>query len=593
VVIGIISSLVSLALPIVLVVLVVRYVSGRQSGRVGDGHGVRRFFQYLLLYGLLIVAAVGLTDLLSLLVDRPDVVAGAATARALTFVVIGIPIFLVLVTWTRRTLRSDPEERRSLGWAAYLTIAGLTAVVVAAASLHDVVAGALVDRGLDAPALVRLIVWGAVWALHWALGERTLQPGHRTVHLFLGSLIGLATSLTGLIALLGATLDTFVVAQPDIIVGTGADLGRAAAVAAAGVPIWVAYWLLRWGRAPASPWWLGYVLPVGVGVCLVLTVGGASLVLYRVLVWLVGEPDTQHLDRWIEGSTTAAAVAVVGGLSWWYHRQVFAQRSTGERTEVTRVYEYLLAGVALLAAATGVTLVVVAVVEAVAPPRVGAIGFSLVNAVLAAVTLLVVGGSLWWTFWRRIVRVAAAEPVREAASPTRRAYLLVLFGVAGVVAVVAVLVAAYLLIDDALQGHLGAGTLRDVRVPLGLVVATATISAYHWVVYRADRRLAPPPAAARLGPRQVVLVGPPDEAVAGRVRRSTGGRVEVWPAAGPPWDPDRVVALLAGARFAQVVVVDGADGPWLLEAGAPLVQSAPDAGQHGDQPGPGGEQGKA
>lgn len=597
-IIGLVSLLVTFALPIVVVVVIVRYASGRQ-GRVGDGHAVRRFFQYVLLFGLLMVAAAGLSDLLGQLFAPATLVSGSGDlARALTFVFVGIPIFAALAVWTRRTHRADPGEARSLGWAAYLSLAGLTAAVVSATAVYDLVAAALVDHKLEGAALVRLGVWGGVWAAHWMLGERTLPPTHRLVHLLLGSLVGLGTSLVGLVGLLSAAIDLLAVPRPDLIVGTGSGLGYAGAVFAAGVPLWVAYWLLRLGRAKGTGVWLAYVLVVGVGVSTVMTVAGASVVLYRALVWFVGEPTTTVPARYVQGTSVAIAVAVVGAISWWYHRELLAADAPKARSEVTRIYEYVLSAVALLAAAVGVVLAVVALIRAVASAPGPLVTTSLVNAVLAAVTLLVVGGPLWWTYWRRIGHAASADPDGEAASPTRRVYLFVLFGVAGVVAVIVVLIAVFGAIEDALGDGIGVATLRDIRVPLGMLVAAGTISGYHWLVYRADRRLVPV-AAARREPRQVLLVGPRDDALVTAVRRATGARVEAWVADGPQWDADVVLALLDDATHEQVLLVSGSGGTQAVGAGAALAPvtpvtpvgpgaSAPDADEHGDQPGGGG-----
>jgi hypothetical protein len=593
---GILSTLVSLALPIVAVVLIVRYASRQGGGRVGDGHGVRRFFQYVLLFGLLVVVSSGVSDLLGELFAAPAIVTGGGDlARALTFVVVGIPVFGLLAAWTRRTHR-DPGEARSLGWAAYLTFAGLTAAVVGATAVYDLVAAGLADARFEGPALIRLLVWGGVWAAHRVLGDRTQPPAHGVIHLLLGSLIGLGTSIVGLVALLAAALDLLAVPRSDLIVGTASGLGYAAAVVAAGVPLWAAYWLLRLGRSRGTAVWLGYVLVVGVGVSTVMTITGASIGGYRALVWFLGDPATTDPGDYLQGTSVAIAVAVVGAISWWHHRELLAQHASAERTEVTRIYEYLLSAVALLAAAVGLALVVVAFIQAVAPPPGLIVATSYVNAVLAAVTLLVVGGPLWWAYWRRIARAAAADPTREATSPTRRAYIFVLFGVAGVVAVVVVLVAVFLVIEDAIGDGVGSGTLRDVRVPLGMLVSAGAVSGYHWLIYRADRRLTPA-APARHGPRQVLLVGPRDDALVAAVRRASGSRVEVWFAEGPPWDADAVLAALADVDREQLLFLSDTGGAQVVAAGArlgpdPLGVSAADAGEDGDQPGRGSGRGE-
>ena len=109
------------------------YSSIRKAGAGGtagpaDGHTVRRFFQYLVLYGLLVVVAVGLSGLLGRLLDRDVLVSAdeAQLARDLAFTVVGVPLFAGVALWSRRRLADDPAEARSLGWAFYVTAASLT-----------------------------------------------------------------------------------------------------------------------------------------------------------------------------------------------------------------------------------------------------------------------------------------------------------------------------------------------------------------------------------------------------------------------------------------------------------------------------------
>ena len=563
-VIVLIFSLFSIALPVALVVWAVRQFGNRTGSRGMDAHSVRRFFQYLLLFGLMVVASVGLSDLLGMLFQKPSLVGGdnSTLARALTFSLFGIPMFVLLAAWSRRRLQQDPEETRSLGWAFYATVAPLTALVVAMTALHGLVSAALADHRFDGSALTQLVVWFAVWLVHWIMASRMLDPDRRQGQLVLGSLIGLGTTVAGLVWLLGVSLDALLVDRAStLLVQQQQPLAQAGATVVVGVPVWVVYWLRNLSRARRTPLWFGYVLPAGVGGSLVLAVVGASIVLYQLLVWLAGAPASTQAAEHFKGVPTAGACVIVGAVSWWYHRQVFTG-ATPARMEVTRVYEYLMAGIALVAAAVGVTMVVVALVESLVPAAAVEVGTSVVNSLMSGVTLLLVGGPLWLVFWSRIGRATSDRGSEELASPTRRIYLFALFGLGGVTAVVAVLVAAFLGIQDALQNGFDAQGVREMRIPVAILLATGAISGYHWLVYRHDRSQLPV-AAPQHGPRYVLLVGAPDGVVRGAVERLTGARVDLWVRAdglAGPWAVDDVVAAVSRSRADAVAVVAGPAG---------------------------------
>lgn len=564
-VLSLVSVLVFTVLPIVLVVWAVRHAGHRQGGGVSDGRSVRRFFQYVVLYGLMIVVGAGLSGLLGLPLEEARLAGDdrAVLARALTFSLFGTPMFVAAAVWTGRRLRADPDEAASLGWAAYLTAAPLTSLLVAMTALHGVVSAGLQGDGLDGRSLVTFVVWTALWVAHWLASQRLLAPERRQVHLLLGSLIGLVASVAGLVQLLGAAVTTLLVDGSGALASSGpVPLATGAATVLAGVPVWIVYWLGGLSRPSRTPLWLAYVLPAGVGGSLVLGVVGASLTLYEVLVWFVGEPEWTSAADHFRGVPTAAACVLVGAMSWWYHRAVLTSSASAgtevTRTEVTRVYEYLMAGVALLAAAVGVTLVLIAVVESFAPAAVVEVGASPVNSLLAGVTLLVVGGPLWWLYWSRILRGARARALAELVSPTRRIYLFALFGVGGVAAVIAVLAAAFIGIEGALQDGFGLEVLREMRVPLGILVATAAVSGYHWTVYKQDRARTPAIVATSHAPRYVLLIGAPDQQARSEVARRTGAQVELWARAdglAGPWVVDDVVEAIAHSGGADAVTV--------------------------------------
>ncbi|MDQ3382267.1 MAG: hypothetical protein M3519_00505, partial [Actinomycetota bacterium] len=157
-------------------------------------------------------------------------------------------------------------------------------------------------------------------------------------------------------------------------------------------------------------------------------------------------------------------------------------------------------------------------------------------------------------------RVAQAVSGQEHASPTRRIYLLVLFGLGGVAAVIALLTGVYLLLEDAFAGTFGAETIRSMRFAAGVVVTTAAISAYHWTIYRADRERTPEEVR---GARFVLLVGDSDPEVAREVAKRTGGQVQAWRRAdrgGRPWSVEEVMSSIQATGAQEVLVLSEATG---------------------------------
>lgn len=550
------SALFSLALLVGLVVVVVS--AARRRGPGVDARSVRRFFQYVVLFALVVVVAIGATELLGLLLGAdvpewqdPD----AELARGLAFVFVGGPLAALLAWWTRRSHRTDPTERDSGLYAAYLTLTALVAAVVVATSVPELLAVALRESEFSGETAARLSVWAAVWWVHWWLAARTLDRDRNTPHLLLGSVVGLLLGVVGLVLTLGTSLDLLILDR-NVLGSPLGTLGESLGTLVAGGALWIRYWATAAIRLPRRPLWLALVLPVGVGGGLVVALVAGSRLLWSVLVWFFGDPGADPPARHFDSAATEFAAVAVGLLVWWYHRTVLG--SAEGRTEPRRVYEYLVSGIGLAAAAVGVGTVLVSLIEA-ATPGVD-VGMPVLNTLWAAVTLLVVGVPVWWVFWTRVRRAAAADSDAELVSPTRRVYLVVLFGLAGVAVVVSLITIAVVLLQDVVAGSFSPATLRSMRYGLGTLVGAAAVSAYHGAVFRQDRA-----AGANLrarGPRTVVLVGAVSPELDRDLNRATGARVEVWgrlDSAVAAWDVPELAAELAAYPGADVLVVaDGA-----------------------------------
>ena len=559
---GIMVSFITGVLILGAVALVVS--AARRRGAAGvDAQTVRRIFQYAVLYWLCVVVAIGLAELVGRLLGAeaaPWEDDSYQLAQALAFVLVGLPLAAALGWWTRRRHRADPAETASPVFNVYLTLTALTSLVVAAVAVQGLVFEALDQGELDADAAGQLVAWGALWFGHWLIARRALDSERAMPHLLLGSLVGLAFAVTGLVMTLGTSLD--LLWRPRAVTRPIAGLAQGGGLLLAGVLVWVRYWLTAASHLPRRASWLAYALLIGVGGGLIMAIVAASRLLWSVLVWFLGDPQDATPAAHFDSAAMDLAAVISGALVWWYHRAVLGEFAA-QRSEVRRIYEYLVAGIALVAAAAGVGTILVALIEAATPGI--DIGMTTVNTLLAAVTLLVVGTPVWWLHWRRIRVAVAADPNREVTALTRRIYLVVLFGVAGVAAVIALLMVGNTFFNDLVDAQLGAATLRSMRYSLGVLVASAAVSAYHGAIFRQDRNTAV--VGHAVGPRSVVLIGTDDPALARMVHQATGSRVELWertdvnPIA---WDETSVLTALSGHPGQDLVLTADEQGFQLM-----------------------------
>ena len=120
--IGILGGLVQLGIMGGIVFLIVKAVSGhKKTSTESAGVHIRRFFVYLLMLAMLILVGLGIAGLIDAVLPTAGVItdSSAAAARSISFVVVGLPIYSGLALYTARRLASDPNEKRSAGWAFY------------------------------------------------------------------------------------------------------------------------------------------------------------------------------------------------------------------------------------------------------------------------------------------------------------------------------------------------------------------------------------------------------------------------------------------------------------------------------------------
>lgn len=550
---------ISLIILLLLAVFAVSVRTPRRGPREGMGVAVRRFFQYAVQFALVCIVATGLSVLLGRLLQRDLLVAADpnALAQGLSFTLVGVPLLWLIARWTRRRMAADPREVMSLPWGWYLALAEVVPLAVAMASLQTVLAWLLRGGDYDGGAIARTLMWGAAWWVHRRITLATTPGDLVRDHQLAASAYGLWTAAIGLAQLVSAALrNSVTLSGKAALLAEDHPVAQAVSMLVVGLAVWAVYWLRRLHAAARTLHWHVYVMIVGVGAGLVTAITSASVALYDLLVWFVGTPETKDAADHFRGSMTAAGALVAGLLVWWYHRTVLREVGATARNEAQRVYEYVVSVIALAAAAIGIAILLVAGLETItASAQITGRGAG--NTVLLAATLLIVGGPMWLWFWRAIQRAFTAAPSVEAASPTRRVYLFLLFGVVGVAALIALLVVAYQLFADAVAGHLGIATLRTMRWGIAVLVTAAVVASYHWRIYREEREAVAPPSR-----RTALIVAPDPEPLREVLEDRLHAKVEVLrrtdcDGVALP-DADALVSAVEGCAATEVLVlVDG------------------------------------
>ena len=541
---------------------------------------VRRLIVFLLLFALVLIGASGLAGLLDRLFAAGTALAGndvGGLARSLAFALVGGSLAAVLwwIVWRRL---GEEAERASLAWGLY--VAGIYAVALITFSSALLGMGAQLVAGEAAqwrPALATGIVWAGVWAwhrwtwLHPGKGPRRLNEVPTLVGSVFGLILGAGGAATALGGLLDAALQVFAVTQ---------SLGRPWWVsviqplvwAAGGGLLWWWHWIRGGGRLLSSVLANVAVAVFGVlGGC-ILALSGAVTVLF-VLLRLVFD-RTDPISRLLDPLGPALAAAAIGSLLWGYHAALADERSAQMRQAV----RLLASGAALVAAASGIGVIVNAMLGLAETTLAGTDTRTLL---LGGISALVTGGPVWWRVWNPVGHQDGTAPDGGAppgggAPPSgkgasgRRIYLVAVFGLSAVVALVTLLVIGYQAFEFLLDGAARGSLAGRVRAPLGLLVATGLVAGYHYGVWRRERAALPPgPPHPRRTIGHVILVTGSDPAPLFRViREASGARITVWKRAdagaagsgrpnGP--DPGQLAQALDGVSGERVLVVIGPD----------------------------------
>lgn len=524
----------------------------------GAQRTVRRLIVYGLLFALVTIGAIGLGGLLARLLEAGtalviDDVAGLA--QSLAFTLIGGPLaaFLWWAVWRRL---DDEAERTSLAWGLYLAAMYTVSLITFTTALVST-ASALVDGDWEPRSFSTGVVWAGVWIWHnWMWRHPARRPARLTsLPPVVGSAYGLVIGVGGAVTALGSLLDTAIRGFSDQAVGAPWWLSvvRSLLWALAGIAIWWWHWIHDETRSAKTGLANVALVVLGILGASVLTLGGIGTIVFVLLRLAFDRSDP--VNELVDPLGEAIAAAAIGSLVWFYHRRVSLARSEDTRQASTLV----TSGVGLVAAATGIGVIVNSLLATFGTPLAGSDTRTLL---LGGISALIVGGPVWWLVWKPTAPVAPAE----MASTGRRVYLIAVFGLSAIVALVALLVVGYRTFEFLLDTATGATLVDRIRAPLGLLVATALVSGYHFSVWRHDRTATAgmAPAQRRAISRVILVTGAAPGPQTQAIEDATGASVSVWMraavageevAVGP--DAQQLARALDGVTGKRVLVVTG------------------------------------
>lgn len=448
---------------------------------------VRQLVLHVLLFILLMVFISGLGSLFTSAFQgfAVDDFGSSPLPLALAQVIIAGPLAWVL--WRRiRGFLLLQGENASLIWsvqAAAVYALGAMISVHNFSTLLGQLAG--LRPGFWQDQLGLALAWGllAIWQ-HRILTNDQLAPRRlRNLGRQLAAYYFLLVAALSLAALLYIALSEIVPQEAVTRI-----YGSATLPILANIFVWVllnaAAWAWHWFRLRlrnANDDVASVLLVLSVAVSTAFCLLGTVFALSSVLPLPAGSESLPQ--RMAQVLPVAAGFALAGALAWIYFAAIVAQKNKWLREAGRQV----VSGIALALTASGFGMIINALLTTLNASLAGNTASDILRTGSA---LFVVGLVTWLVFWR---------PAIQAPAEHRRIYLVLVFGLSAVVALVALIVVGYRIFAFYLTpDQAGPTLLGEVRAALGLLLATAAVASYHFAVWRSDRKQLDrrPPASA-------------------------------------------------------------------------------------------------
>ncbi|MCL0028781.1 DUF5671 domain-containing protein [Dehalococcoidia bacterium] len=554
--------------------LVVFLVTAKRRGNHDLDPGIgtmKRLYFYSVIFVALMMTANGIMlvvmDLLENLSEK-TVVASSSTQLAwgLALVIVGLPLWYLHRRTVQRHMAELLVERNSIlrKLFTYVTLGvSISLLTLGAIGITEWVLGVREFSGFSWAAV---IVWSGVWWFHWRIeeseGQHTIETrGIRRLYLYLVVIVTITMLAIGAALLMHyvlvagyASAFSGSVLRPD---GPGlwtVPMRDSVSMALVGGVIWSAHWFRFASRDQRSDMRWAYLYLFSILGGTVTALAATGVIINRVVETLLAVHGSTLAVMHYDVLPSAIASLSVGAAVWFYHWWTVQRETAGSVAQAVwakRTYVYLLSllGLATLAAAS-ITVINTALELISERSRVLVSGGDVWREPTAlAVTLIVIGGPVWWYYWRQVRRLIESNGATERSAFARRLFTFVVLGLGLLAALGSVSGTMFVLLRDILDAGVSMNTLRDIRPALSVVVTAGIILPYHWSVYLTDRAAEPPvikQGSTSRTSKQVSLLVPEGSAkLISEVEQALGQRVKVlnWT------DTEAVVPLLTEQEF--------------------------------------------
>lgn len=574
-----IEFLLAILLLIGLIAAIVMLV--RRRGEAGEDPGigtVRRMYLYGLAFAGLLAAGIGGVLLLKTLLDalfgpRAIAVGNTPLALGLALTVVGTPVWLLFWGLAQKSLRQSAVEVRAVSRKVYLYLVLGGSAVTSSTGAIMFLRWAFGSGEFSGTPPALAVVWSGVWAFHWLVEDREAQPidlalSIRRVYLYLLTTFGLVLLAIGIGVVLRMALGSAyheLFGGPALLAGSYSIWSRATQTALAMALVGLGVWWWHWHRLARRDFESSlrqiylYLFAVLAGAATV--VASLSALLYHLLQWFIGRPETSSPLLHFDVVPGLIAAVTVGGGMWGYHRAVVREEvrvpipgrtllpEVQERVQVARrVYGYLVSAVGMVTLGVGLVVLFATAIGLLAP----ASGRELTgddpwrNPLVLSITLLLVGVPVWGLYWRDIQQVVALDGPEERARLSRRVFIFLIFGLSVLLTLVNLSIVLFRVLDTVLGDGLPSNLLAEVRWSIAILLTAGAVSIYYWLVLQEDRKAAAgvglrpapageaagttvsAPAQARARKSVTVLVAAGELALVRRLEERLGYSVQAW-----------------------------------------------------------------